>query len=122
MLYKIAAVTEDGKRISSHFGMAPEYRVFTVEDGQIMAEESLAKPHHSQHPDGSHGHAHGHEDMFAPIGDCRVLICGGMGTPAYEKAQAAGLEVVLTGGDTQAAVKSYLAGELTSDSRRVHQH
>ena len=122
MSYKIAAATEDGQRISSHFGMAPEFRLFTIQDGEVAAEETLAKPHHSRHPDGSQGHAHGHEDMFAPIAGCRVLICGGMGTPAYEKAVAAGLEVVLTGGDIRAAVQSYLAGQITSDPRRVHPH
>jgi predicted Fe-Mo cluster-binding NifX family protein len=60
--------------------------------------------------------------MFAPISDCKVLICGGMGTPAYQKAQAAGLEVVLVGGEMRMAVDAYLLGQLHSDPRRVHQH
>ncbi len=45
-----------------------------------------------------------------------------MGTPALEKAQAAGLEVILTGGDILAGVQAYLAGQLTSDLRRIHRH
>jgi predicted Fe-Mo cluster-binding NifX family protein len=125
MSYKIAAVTEDNQKLSSHFGMAPAYRVFTVEDGQVLSEETRSKPHHEHHPQGNHeGHAggHGHEDMFAPIADCKVLLCGGMGTPAYQKALSAGLEVVLTGGEIQAAVQAYLNGQTASDLRRVHQH
>lgn len=124
MMQKIAVVTEDGQRISSHFGMALAYQVYTIEDGQIVAEERRAKPHHSHHPDHASSHErHGlHEDMFAPVNDCQVLICGGMGTPAYQKAQAAGLQVVLTGGEMRAAVEAYLLGGLSSDPRRVHQH
>lgn len=122
---KIAAVTEDGHSVSSHFGMAPEYRVYTVEDGRITGEERRLKPHHSHHPDhrehGSHG-GQGHTDMFAPIADCQVLLCGGMGTPAYQKAQQAGLEVVFTGGALPEVVQAYLQGGVTSDLRRIHRH
>lgn len=124
--YKIAAVTEDGERLSSHFGMAPEYRVFTISGGQVQEAETRAKPHHVHHPQGDdHHHGHGgvgHADMFAPIADCQVLLVGGMGDPAYRKAQEAGLEVVLTGGSIQEVVRAYLAGELISDMRRVHRH
>ncbi len=124
MMQKIAVVTENGRQISSHFGMAPAYRVYSIEDGKVVAEEERAKPHHTHHPDHNSGQAqHGlHEDMFAPIGDCQVLICGGMGTPAYQKALAAGLEVVLTGGEMRTAVDAYLLGQVNSDPRRVHQH
>ncbi len=125
MTVRIAAVTEDGERLSSHFGMAPYYRVITVEDGQIAGEEQRAKPHHGVHPQGEHHeeHAHGghsHNDMFAPVADCQVLMVGGMGQPAYESALASGLEVVLAGGPIQEAVQAYLRGDLSSDMRRVH--
>ncbi len=127
MLSKIAVVTQDNQAVSAHFGMAPFYRVFAIENGQMIGEETRQKPHHEQHPD--HGsarqHKHGadqHDDMFAPIADCQVLICGGMGAPAYAKAQAAGLAVTLAGGEIRAAVQAYLAGELASDLRRVHTH
>jgi predicted Fe-Mo cluster-binding NifX family protein len=125
MTYKIAAVTEDGQKISSHFGMAPTYRIFTVADNQILEETQRQKPHHTHHPqhEGHHeGHASNHDDMFAPLADCKVLICGGMGEPAYQRAVAAGLEVVLVGGDIRTAVDTYLSGDLASDMRRVHRH
>ena len=124
MMQKIAVVTENGRQISSHFGMAPAYRVYTIEDGKVVAEEERVKPHHTHHPDHNSGQAHHslHEDMFAPISDCQVLICGGMGTPAYQKALEAGLEVVLAGGEMRTAVDAYLLGQLNSDPRRVHQH
>lgn len=124
MTIRVAAVSEDGERISSHFGMAPFYQVFTVNDGQVIAQEQRAKPHHGVHPQGDHSHetGHSHQDMFAPVSDCQVLLVGGMGQPAFESAAAAGLEVYLTGGAIQDALQAYLRGELSSDLRRVHRH
>jgi predicted Fe-Mo cluster-binding NifX family protein len=122
MEYKIAAASEDSKTISSHFGMAPVYRVYTIADGQVVAVDERPKPHHARHPDHDAGGHPPHGDMFAPVTDCRVLLCGGMGAPAYQKALAAGLEVVLAGGEIQATVNAYLEGKLVSDLRRVHQH
>jgi predicted Fe-Mo cluster-binding NifX family protein len=58
--------------------------------------------------------------MFAPIRDCQVLLAGGMGEPAYQKALAAGLQVILTGGTIQNALQAWLKGELQTDLRRIH--
>lgn len=124
-MVKIAAVTENHQKLSSHFGRAPYYEVFTVENGSIVAQEERTKPYHGRHAEhdhDSHGHDHGHADMFAPIQDCQVLLCGGMGGPAYQKALSAGLEVVLTGGEIRSALQAYLNGEITSDMRRLHRH
>lgn len=125
MPVKIAAATEDGQRVSSHFGMAPLYKVFSVEDDRVLGEEQREKPHHSHHPGEHHdGHHHGqlHEDMFAPISDCQVLLVGGMGQPAFEKARQAGLQVVLTGGSIEDVLQAYLRGDINSDMRRIHHH
>ncbi len=122
MNIRIAAVTENGQEISNHFGMAPYYRVFTEVDGKVVSDETRAKPYHSQHPQGQHEEqGHSHEDMFAPISDCQVLLCGGMGTPAYRKALEAGLEVILTGGIIQEAVMDYLNGKAINEPGRIHQ-
>lgn len=126
-LYRIAVVTDDGERVSSHFGMASVYRIFTIENDQIVGDESRSKPHHEKHPNHHvhHGGQHdtfGHSDMFAPVSDCQVLVCGGMGTPAYQRAVQSGMEVVMVGGTASDVVKTYLNGEISSDMRRVHQH
>lgn len=130
MTIKIAAASEDGLKLSSHFGMAPTYIVYTLSEGQIVSREERAKPHNTQHGDHQHhdhhhvegrGHGHGRR-MFDPIKDCQVLLCGGMGGPAYQKALDAGLEVIMTGGAIEAAVQAYLAGSLATDLRRVHSH
>jgi len=135
MTLKIAVVTDDGERIAPHFGRARYYKVLTVEDGRIVAEELRPRGGHdhgpgmghstgaSHHGHAHHEHGHGHHDhrgMLQPIADCQVLIAGGMGSPAFAAAQAAGLEVVLAGGPIPKAVDAYLRGELTSDLRRLH--
>jgi predicted Fe-Mo cluster-binding NifX family protein len=118
---KIAAVTDDGKTLSSHFGMAPLYRVLTVENGQVVDDQLIDKPHHARHPD-HHSGQHNHQDFFTPIQGCDVLIAGGMGGPAYQHAQDAGFDMIMTGGEIDAAVSAYLRGELVSDARRIHHH
>ncbi len=128
---KIATVTEDGTKLSSHFGVAPSYRIFTIEEGKIIKDEVIDKPHHKEHQEhgGHHNHDHhghhgGHGGMkfFDVIKDCDVLFAGGMGEPAYKRALSFGFEVIMTGGNIEAAVESYLNGDLVSDQRRVHSH
>ena len=70
----------------------------------------------SANPEGVHA-------MFSVIADCQVLVAGGMGEPAYQRAQAHGLEVYLTGEwKIEAALAAYQAGQVKSDLRRVHAH
>ena len=38
---KIAVITDDEKTISQHFGRAPYYMVFTIEDGHIIRPVSV---------------------------------------------------------------------------------
>jgi predicted Fe-Mo cluster-binding NifX family protein len=115
---RIAFVTDDGNSVSSHFGKAPWYRVFSVTDGCVSDLGSRAKPYHGaeRQPATTHG------DMFGPISDCQVLVAGGMGTPAWQSARQAGLEVILAGGEIMAAVEAFVRGDLVSDDRRVHDH
>jgi predicted Fe-Mo cluster-binding NifX family protein len=63
---KIAAVTDDGKTISAHFGRARAYVVVTVEDGKATERELRSKAGHHDfvhepHEHGEHGHEHAHE-------------------------------------------------------------
>lgn len=122
---KIAFATEDGSTISAHLGRAPYYQIFTIQDGQFVGTELIAKAHHgSQEPhDHNHEEGHMHTRMFAPLLGVDVLIAGGMGQPAFDAAQAMGIKPLLTGEkDIQKALQAYLAGNLATDNRRIHQH
>lgn len=144
---KIAAVTDDGRTISAHFGRARAYLVCTVDGGSVVAEELRDKAgHHTFAASGEHGHEHGHghdhdhghgehadghgsgpgaaarhATMTEPIRDCAVVLARGMGRGAYLALQQAGLEPFITTEASIAdAVRAYLAGELVNHTERLH--
>ena len=134
---KIAAVTDDGKTISAHFGRARQYKVATVEDGEIKAWELRAKAGHhdfvhEEGDDAGHSHAgegHGHGDgaqsrharMFATITDCSAVLARGMGEGAYAGLQDAGIRPIVTiVSDIDEAVRAYVAGRLEDHPEKLH--
>lgn len=144
---KIAVVTEDQRKVSGHFGRAPMYMVYTVEDGKIVNKEAVAKPshHHGGHSHGrvqqigmveEHEHEYGHDHehshtgpeadkkhagMLAPIADCDVLISRGMGRGAWMSLEAAGIEPIITDiHDIEAAVQACIDGTITNHAEKLH--
>lgn len=122
---KIAIVTDDGKRISKHFGRGAYYSVYTIEDGKIVSTELRERHfgHHSQqnhthheHKEGEHhgmGQDEKHDLMAREISDCQVLIAGGMGGGAYNRMFENGINVIMTDeNDVQNAVNRYLNNDL----------
>jgi len=108
-MLKIAAITDDGKTISQHFGRAPYYLVATVENGQIIDRELREKLGHAHfvnepHESENHGQQHGmdpashnkHLQMAETISDCQALLCRGMGRGAYDSMQQFGVRPVMT--------------------------
>lgn len=139
---KIAVITDDGTTISQHFGRAPHYLVFTIEDGAITACELRDKPGHRQftqgphehHHDDEHDHAHGeqphgfgaeadrkHALMSDPIRDCEAILVRGMGRGAYMAMEAAQIRPVVTDIPlAEDAVKAYIAGDIVDHTDRLH--
>lgn len=126
---KIAIATEDETRISQHLGRAPHFVVVTIEDGREVARERREKPAHGpgeQHHHGAEGHSGGehgglHNRMAAAVPDCQIVLAGGMGRPAYDSLQAAGLQPIVTDLRTvDEAVAAYLDGSLTNQAERLH--
>ncbi|GBD92378.1 dinitrogenase iron-molybdenum cofactor [bacterium BMS3Abin04] len=127
---KIAAVTNDGKSISQHFGRSRYYRIVSIEDGEIKNSEirergtghfAQQQQHesHTNHFDAQGRHGFGaeaqnrHSMMAQEIADCDVLIAGGMGAGAYQSFVGAGLNVVLTDQtNIDEAVSKFSKGEL----------
>jgi predicted Fe-Mo cluster-binding NifX family protein len=131
---KIAAITEDGKTISQHFGRAPYYLVVTVENGQIVNRELRNKlghthfandPREAEAQGGQHGldpASHNkHLQMAEAIADCEALLCRGMGRGAYESMKQIGIRPVMT--DIvliDDAVKAYMDGNIVDQVDRLH--
>ncbi len=130
---KIAVVSNDGNRISAHFGRARLYVVVTVEDGRVVGREAREKAYHTHahHHDHSaaSGQGHGlgsgararHQEMIEPIRDCDLLVSRGMGAGAYAGLQAAGIRPILTDLRTvDEVVQAYLEGRLVDHPERLH--
>ena len=131
---KIAAITDDGKTISQHFGRAPYYLVMTVEQGQIVQREMRDKlghahfandPHEEDQPGQPHGFGpaaqNRHTQMADAIADCQALLCGGMGRGAYESMRARGITPVVTDiASIDEAARAFIEGRLTDQTERLH--
>jgi predicted Fe-Mo cluster-binding NifX family protein len=131
---KIAAITEDGKTISQHFGRAPFYLVATVENGKITGMEMREKlghshfagePHDQEAPDQPHGMGSAshnrHLLMAEAIQDCEALLCGGMGKGAYESMKAAGIRPVVTDiSNIEEAILAFVNGQIVDLVDRLH--
>ena len=120
---KIAVPTDDGQTLSQHFGQAANFKVITLRNDQVFSTELRPK---ASHRHGEHNHAggvHPGQAMVDSIADCQVLICGGMGSPAFNKAQSAGIQVILTRIQSiDAAIQAFQAGALEHDGQLIHQH
>ncbi len=130
---KIAVVSNNGMRISAHFGRAQQYVVFTVEDGRVVGREVRRKPVHQcghqreggAHPAEDHGFGAQaearHSDMIAPIQDCDVLLARGMGRGAFLSLQQEGIRPIITDIlDVDEAVQALLRGTLEHHPERLH--
>ena len=131
---KIAAITDDGKIISQHFGRAAYYLVSTIENGQIVNRELRHKIGHTHfvnqpHAEEQPGQPHGldaashdrHLQMAEAISDCQVLLCRGMGRGAYESMKARGICPVVTDiVSIDEAVMAYMEGSIFDQVERLH--
>jgi predicted Fe-Mo cluster-binding NifX family protein len=131
---KIAAITDDGKTISQHFGRAQYYLVATVENGEIIGRELRNKLGHAQFASDPHaadvpGQPHGmdpasqdrHIQMAQAILDCKALLCRGMGMGAYESMKVAGIQPVVTEiASIDEAVIAYFEGKIVDRIDRLH--
>lgn len=132
--YKVAAITEDGKTISLHFGRAPYYLVATIEDGQIVRQEIRNKLGHSHfvnmgHAEDQPGQPHGmdaashdkHLQMAEAIADCEALLCRGMGRGAYESMKVRGIRPVVTDiAGIEEAVMAYVTDSIVDQVEKLH--
>jgi predicted Fe-Mo cluster-binding NifX family protein len=131
---KVAAITDDGKTISQHFGRASYYLVTTIEAGQIIGRELRPKLGHIHFVSQPHepepaGQMHGmsaashdkHLQMAEAIGDCEALLCGGMGMGAYQSMVARGIKPVVTEiTDIEQAVIAYVEGKIVDRVDWLH--
>ena len=112
------AVTYDNGNIFQHFGHTAQFKVYDIENNQIVNEQIID----------TNGQGHGALAAFLNEAKADVLICGGIGGGAQNALAQAGIK--LFGGVTGSAdeaVKAYLAGTLeytanVTCNHHDHQH
>ena len=100
------AVTYDNGNIFQHFGKTENFKVYEVEDNQVVSSEVI----------GSNGTGHGALAGLLSEQGVDVLICGGIGGGA--QAALANVGITLYGGvsgEADAAVNALLASALAYD-------
>lgn len=134
---KIAIPTADGKSIFAHFGKTPGVLIVSVENNQISNKKFIqndftghAQGMYHEHNHNGNGHsnspsqaASAHAGIFNAIGNCDVVISGGMGRRLYDEFVANNMEVFITQeNDIDKAVNLYLNQKLDNNEDQTCQH
>jgi len=97
------AIAAEGPIVSQHFGHCTEYVMVTIENGTVVAKETVESP----------GHSPGALPPFlAGLGATKVLA-GGMGPKAVELFNEQGIDVYLgVSGTIEETIESFVNGTL----------
>lgn len=107
------AVTYDNGNIFQHFGKTEFFKVYEVENNQVISSEVIS----------SNGAGHGALAELLSEQAVDLLICGGIGGGAQTALADAGVEVCSgVQGDVDQAVEDYLNGELVSAGVNCDHH
>ncbi len=125
---KIAIPSNDGKTVSKHFGRSEGFIIVEIEDNKII-NKAYKKNDFTGHAQGlshehtAHGHGHhSHEGIFKALGDCSVVIAGGMGQKLYKDFQEKKVMTYLTNeSDIDSVLEQFINGQLEStDQYCIH--
>lgn len=107
------AVTYDNGTIFQHFGKTENFKVYDVENGQVLSGEVIS----------SNGSGHSALAGLLAGQNVDVLICGGIGGGAQVALTEAGIELCAGAqGYADQAVEAYLKGELVSSGATCDHH
>ena len=107
------AVTYDNGTIFQHFGKTENFKVYDIENGQVLSGEVIS----------SNGSGHSALAGLLAGQNVDVLICGGIGGGAQAALTEAGIELCAGAqGDADQAVEAYLKGELVSSGATCDHH
>ena len=118
---KKIAVPVQGANVSAHFGHAPQFKIFSVENNDIIDENILENP----------GHQPGLLPRLLNEAGADLVIASGMGQKAIAIFEKNNIEVVCgAAGEAKSAVSQYLNGNLDAsenacshgDGNHEHHH
>lgn len=97
------AVTYENGQIFQHFGHTEQFKVYEIDNNTVVKSFVVD----------TNGQGHGALAGFLSLNNIEVLICGGIGGGAQMALAEAGIKLYGgVSGDADAAVESYLAGNL----------
>lgn len=103
---KKIAVPVQGENLSAHFGHAPEFKIFTIEENKIANEDILENP----------GHQPGLLPRLLNEAGADLVISSGMGQKAIAIFEHNNIEVVCgAAGNARDVVNNYLSDSLDID-------
>lgn len=102
---RIAVAHSDGQ-VFGHFGKAPEFKFYVVEDGKVVTSDVFE----------TMGNGHDEVATFLSSVGIDVVICGGLGEGAQTALDKAGIKVVSgVEGSADEAVEAFINGEIESE-------
>jgi len=107
------AVPVQGNTVSAHFGHAPHFKIFSIENNSINNEEILGNP----------GHQPGLLPKLLNEAGADIIIASGMGQKAITLFENNEIQVVCgASGEAKPAVENYLRDQLdTSENACSHE-
>ena len=107
------AVTYENGEIFQHFGHTEQFKLYDVEDGKIVGEQTV----------GTNGSGHGALAGFLKAAQVDALICGGIGMGAQEALAEAGIKLYAgVSGSADVAAKALAEGALEYDPNATCDH
>jgi len=128
---KIAIPSDDQSSISQHFGRTAGFMIVEIDNNQVVKKEYKSNTFtgHAQglHEEGQHGdhaqHNSSHAGIFSAMGDCKVVIAGGMGQRLYTDFAQRQIQVFVTSErNIDKALSLYLADNLDNNSDKCCNH
>ena len=128
---KIAIPSDNMKTISAHFGRTLGFVIVEVEDRKVVTTKYFINDFtgHAQGHHQEHGHNHGdgqhssHAGIFKAIGDCKIVIAGGMGRRLYTDFEQRKIQVFVTQErNVEKAVELFLNNSLDNNSEKCCEH
>ncbi len=139
-MMKIAIPSNDNVTISKHFGKTKGFVICETQDNKLVKKEykqntftghaqglHSADSHehkHEHHHEHKHGHGHhSHNAILEAIGDCEVVIAGGMGRRLYNDLEQNDIKVfVSTEENIDKALDMFFNGDLDNNTDTCCNH
>jgi len=127
--FKAAFATNDGVKISRHFGRAEYFEVIEMNEGSIIARERRTNTgaHHNHSSGHDHDsmhhemHSERHNTMGEIVKDCDYVIAGGMGFPIFNFLNSLGKNVIITSlSNIDEALPQIANGTIENHKEKLH--